>query len=113
VTNKSKEIRIKAKVDELVSTFSSMSKDTQLTVLSMIEKAAFMSVTLDDLQDEININGVIEKYQNGANQFGIKKSAAVDVYNTMIKNYTSIMKQLTDLLPKDLAIEKDDGFDDL
>jgi len=79
----------------------------------MIEKAAFMSVTLDDLQDEININGVIEQYQNGANQFGVKKSAAVDVYNTMIKNYTSIMKQLTDLLPKDTAVEKDDGFDDL
>jgi len=113
VPKKSKETRIKAKVDELVSTFSTMSKDTQLTVRSMIEKAAFMSVTLDDLQDEININGVIEQYQNGANQFGVKKSAAVDVYNTMIKNYTSIMKQLTDLLPKDNAIEKDDGFDDL
>lgn len=113
MANKPKEKRIKEKIDELVKTFSNLSEDIQKTILPMINKVAFMSVTLDDLQDDINTNGVTETYQNGANQFGIKKSAAVEVYNTMIKNYTSLMKQLTDLLPKDNMIEDSDGFDDL
>ena len=39
------------------------------------------------------------KYQNGANQWGKKKSAEADVYNTMIKNYTAIIKTLTDMAP--------------
>jgi hypothetical protein len=106
LTKKAKETKIKEKIDELVSIFSNLSEDTQRTVRPLIDKAAFMSVTLDDLQDEININGVIEQYQNGANQFGVKKSAAVDVYNTMIKNYTSIMKQITELLPKEEPLTK-------
>ena len=113
MANKPKEKRIKEKIDELVKTFSNLSEDIQKTILPMINKVAFMSVTLDDLQDDINTNGVTETYQNGANQFGVKKSAAVEVYNTMIKNYTSLMKQLTDLLPKDIIIEDNDGFDDL
>lgn len=64
-----------------------------------------MSVTLDDLQDAINIKGVIEEYQNGATQTGYKKSVEVEVYNTMIKNYHAIMKQLIELLPT-----KEDGY---
>ncbi len=31
-----------------------------------------MAVTLEDLQEDINQNGVTEQYQNGANQFGVK-----------------------------------------
>ena len=67
-----------------------------------------MIVTLEDLQTEINQNGVTEKYQNGANQFGVKRSAAVDVYNTMIKNFSHVTRQLTDLLPKGSMDEQDD-----
>lgn len=44
-------------------------------------------------------NGYTEPYQNGANQSGQKKRPEVDVYNTMIKNYASVIKQLTELLP--------------
>ena len=100
MAKKAKDKRIKEKVDELVLTFDVLPEDTQRTIRAMLEKVAFMSVTLDDLQEDINENGITETYQNGANQFGVKKSAAVEVYNTMIKNYASIMKQLTDLLPK-------------
>lgn len=108
-----KEKLINEKKNELISTFSVLSKELQKTVLPMIDKVSFMSVTLDMLQNEINTNGITEEYKNGANQYGIKKSSAVDVYNTMIKNYTTLMKQLTDLLPKNYDLEEDDGFDDL
>jgi hypothetical protein len=71
-----------------------------------------MSITLDDLQDKINEIGVVSEYQNGQNQWGTKKSPEVEVYNAMIKNYMGVIKQLTDLIPNDKPIEKDElmGF---
>ncbi len=60
----------------------------------------FMSITLADLQKKINEEGVVSEYQNGENQFGTKKSPEVEIYNIMIKNYMTAIKQLTDLLSK-------------
>lgn len=103
--------RIKKEVTRLNSLFRQLDKKKKKAVESLIKNAAFMAVTLEDLQNEINENGVTEKYQNGANQFGVKKSSAVEVYNTMIKNHVTVMKQLTDLLPKEDPKPVDDGFD--
>ena len=64
-----------------------------------------MSVTLDELQNTINEEGVLAFYKNGENQFGTKKSPEVEVYNTMIKNYTLVIKQLCDFLPE---VKKDE-----
>lgn len=71
-----------------------------------------MSVSLEDLQEAINEKGYIEEYQNGANQKGVKKCSEVEIYNTMVKNYSSVTKQLTDLVPKSLPKMDDDGFED-
>lgn len=100
-----KEDRIEEKIEELRSIFNDLDQNTKRTIEPLISKAAFMSVTLEDLQNTINVKGVIEEYQNGANQSGFKESVEVKVYNTMIKNYHAIMKQLIDLLPN-----KTDGY---
>ena len=105
-----KETRIKAEIKRLDTILKDIDKNTVKGVKSLIENASFMAITLDDLQVVINEEGVISKYQNGENQWGTKKSPEVEVYNTMIKNHLSIMKQLTDLLPKKITTE-DDGFD--
>ena len=68
---------------------------------SLLEKARFMDNGLNELQEAIKENGWVEKYQNGASQFGLKKSSHADVYNTLIKNYNSTIKQILDLLPKE------------
>ena len=62
-----------------------------------------MVVTLKDLKQTINRVGSISKYQNGENQWGTKKSPEVEIYNTMIKNHMAIIKQLSDLLPKQVG----------
>ena len=86
--------------------FSSIKKDIeQLSeskreiALSLCEKAQFMEYELKKLQEFIAENGVTETYQNGANQFGKKKSTEVEVYNTMVKNYSAIMNQINNILP--------------
>ncbi len=97
---KEKDGRIKKEMAKLKRLFKDMEKDTMNTVSSLIRNAAFMVVTLDDLQETINREGAVSEYQNGENQWGTKKSPEVEIYNTMIKNHMAIIKQLSDLLPK-------------
>jgi len=97
--NSDKEKRIKKEVTRLKKIIKNIPKDTMNAVLSLINNAAFMTVTLADLQETINTEGATTKYQNGENQWGTKKSPEVEIYNTMIKNHASIIKQLTDLIP--------------
>ena len=58
-----------------------------------------MGVTLEDLQEIIAEQGPVEAYQNGANQYGMKQSAALQSYNTLIKNYATVLKNLATWLP--------------
>ncbi|AFQ46273.1 hypothetical protein [Desulfosporosinus meridiei] len=96
----SKEERIKKEIQRLKRLFKNMPKDTMNRVLSLITNAAFMTITLEDLQETINREGTVSEYQNGENQHGTKKSPEVEIYNTMVKNHMSIIKQLTDLTPQ-------------
>lgn len=111
--NLSKEERITKEVNRLKRLFKEMDSDTMNKVLSLIRNAAFMTVTLEDLQEElIKENGLVSKYQNGENQWGTKKSPEVEIYNSMIKNHMGIIKQLTDLMPEKPVAEpkKEDEF---
>lgn len=107
-----KEERIKKEINRLKRLFKNMPKTTMDKVISLIENAAFMSITLEDLQESINKNGVTIEYQNGENQWGTKKSPEVEIYNTMIKNHMGIIKQLTELMPEPIKkeIKEDDEF---
>ena len=108
-----KDERVKKEIRRLKRIYTKMDPDIKKATQSLIENAAFMAITLEDLQEIINRDGVISEYQNGANQWGTKKSPEVEIYNTMIKNHMAIIKQLTDLLPKELeVVEEDDGFAD-
>jgi hypothetical protein len=100
--------RIEKEIKRIKKLFKVVDKDTLATVQSLVKNAAFMSITLDDLQDAMNQNGVISEYQNGENQWGTKKSPEVEIYNTMIKNHMAIMKQLVDLLPEQETNHKKD-----
>ena len=65
----------------------------------LIEKAAFMSIELDDLQAKLEKDGWTSEYQNGQNQWGTKKSPEAETYIALSKNYAAVIKQLTELVP--------------
>lgn len=69
-------------------------------MIPLIQNVAFMKVTLEDLQREINENGATDTYQNGANQWGVKQSATLQSYNALIKNYNTAIKTLSQFIPK-------------
>lgn len=96
----SKDDRIRKEFNRLKRIFKDLPKEKKDTVMSLINNAAFMTITLEDLQEIINEKGYTEEYQNGANQFGVKKRSEIEIYNAMIKNQTTIIKQLADLLPE-------------
>ena len=93
--------KIKKEKQTLEKIFKKIDKNKQKIVGKLIDNVAFMSVTLDELKEDIKKYGVKEEYMNGKNQFGFKESVESKTYNTMFKNYMSAIKQLTDLLPAD------------
>ena len=105
VKRKSKELQ------KLKKIFKDIEPGKQKTVEKLISNAAFMAESLDELQETIREKGFVEEYHNGANQSGIKKCSEVEIYNTMIKNYSSIIKQLVDLLPNESKNSGDELLD--
>jgi hypothetical protein len=79
-------------------------------VTPLIQNAAFLKVTLEDLQTEINSQGCVDTYQNGKAQSGKKASAEISAYNTSLKNYTTIIEKLDKMLPPEQKKSKLDAF---
>ena len=102
---KSKELK------KLEKIFKDIEPSKRQTVEKLIENAAFMAESLAELQEIIREKGFVEEYHNGANQSGVKKCSEVEIYNTMIKNYSSIVKQLVDLLPNGAGSGGDELLD--
>jgi hypothetical protein len=87
----------KSKVQDL-SVLETMLKDNVLA-LGLIDKAKFMEKTLQELQTKITENGVITEMCQGSYNID-RANPALNAYNITLKNYTSVVKQLNDMLPK-------------
>ena len=99
-SEKQRIIRINKEKKRLEEIFKNIETTKSKLIEKMIDEAAFQAVTLEETREIIKRDGVIEEYQNGANQRGIKKSSAVEVYDKMVNTYSRIIKQLCDLLPE-------------
>ena len=97
---KTKEEKIAEEKERIGQWFSDLDENQLAIVEPLIQNAAFMKVTLDSLQGIINQEGVIDKYMNGLNQFGLKASASLQSYNSLVKNYAAVVKVLLSYLPK-------------
>jgi len=64
------------------------------------QQAAFMYATLMELQEIMNAHGPVELFEQGSNKL-LREHPASKIYNAMVKNYSSCIKQLLDLLPKE------------
>ncbi len=94
-----RESRIKQEFDRIIVFYQELDENKLSVILPLIQNAAFMRVTLENLQDLIQRDGVVDVYMNGENQYGTKQSAALQSYNSLIKNYSAIIKSLKESLP--------------
>ena len=108
----SKDARVKKELSKLEKIFEVIDKDKRIVIDGLINRAAFMRITLEDYEKDINLNGSTEPFtQSERLKPYDRERVSVRLYNAMNKNYQSIIKQLVDYLPKDLE-EYDDGFEE-
>jgi hypothetical protein len=94
-----KEKKIRKETRRLLKVFEGLEPNKLETVAALIDRAAYITVSLQELEAELNTYGWVEEYYNGRNQSGVKKSAAAEVHISLTKNLNAIMKQLLDLVP--------------
>ena len=113
MTKLSKDTRIKKEKNKLNKLFKEISTDKRKMVDGLIERAAFMRATLEDLEEEVNREGATVLMENGKQVMRIENPAQKS-YNTMINRYSSVMKQLNDLHDKEIntTAEIGDGFEE-
>ncbi|WHP40759.1 hypothetical protein QIX46_19735 [Lysinibacillus boronitolerans] len=92
--------------------YKDLQLDKKAITDGLIRRAAFMRVTLEDMEVDLDTNGFYELFSQSENQDPYERERPVArQYQTMNKNYQSIIKQLSDLLPKEATKEPDDGFE--
>lgn len=106
--------RIKKEVSRLKKLFKDIDENKKKLVFSTIEDVAFMTITMQDLRENIIRDGTTVEYKNGANQYGTKQSPDAQLYLQLSQKQTQAMKILVDCLPKTEKIKKEpeDDFDD-
>lgn len=104
--------RILKEVRRLNRIYKNIDKDNKAIIDGLIQRAAYMRVTLEDWEEDIIENGCTEMFTQSINTPPYERERPVArLYNTMNANYQKIIKQLSDLVPKQEAKTKDDGFD--
>ncbi len=105
--------RIKKEESRLKRIYRDIGKENKGIIEGLIQRAAYMRITLEDWEKDIMENGYIEMFSQSEKTDPYERERPVArLYNTMNKNYQSIIKQLSDLVPKEIKVVEDDGFDD-
>ena len=66
--------KIKKETQRLKKLFKDLPENKHKMAEKLIENASFMSITLDELKEDIKLYGIKETYVNGKDQFGFKES---------------------------------------
>lgn len=105
--------RIKKEEDRLRKIYKNLQGDKKAVADGLIRRAAFMRISLEDMERDLDENGFYELFSQSENQEPYERERPVArQYQQMNKNYQSIIRQLTDLLPKEVPKEEDDGFEE-
>lgn len=101
---------IKEETEKLEAIFEDIAEEKQKVAKRLIERVAFMTLTLRILEDDIKLKGPTYKFEQGTQKMFVENPSQKS-YNTMINRYTAAYDKLFNLLPKEVAVEEDDGFD--
>ncbi|WP_017726758.1 hypothetical protein [Halalkalibacterium ligniniphilum] len=101
---------IKAEIEKLEEIFKDLSEDKQKVASRLIERVAFMTITLQILEDNIKTKGPTYLFKQGSQQMMVENPAQKS-YNAMINRYTAAYDKLFNLLPKEGPVDEDDGFE--
>ena len=105
--------RISTEETRLRKNYKEIKRDKAAIVDGLIRRAAYMRISLEDMEIDLDTKGFYELFSQSENQEPYERERPVArQYQQMNKNYQSIIKQLSDLLPKESPkAEGDDGFE--
>ena len=104
MTKNSKEAEIEQEKIKLNEIFHYLPEDKKKLCEGLIQNAAFMKVTLEELQADVVAHGAMISCKSGNGFKTIKDNPAQKAYTTMISRYSSIIDQLSSYLPSNKAI---------
>ena len=100
------EERVKKEAGRLRRVFRELEAGRKKATEGLIQRAAFMRVSLEDLEEDLRENGFTEEFSQGDQEPYDRERPAARIYNSMNTSYQKIIKQLADLLPKEAAKPK-------
>lgn len=106
-----KDTLVKREVARLTDLFKDIERNRRLSTNGLINEAAFMKATLQELKEQIDKAGPIDEMPQGEYSI-LREHPALKSYNTMVQRYAAVLKQLTDLLPKEIKVVEEDAFDE-
>ena len=88
-------------------------KDTDFLSLNdeLFRRAAFMAITLKEMEELINKEGTVRKGKNGNGFVTYSEHPAQKSYNTMMKNYSGVMSKLNSFVDSSNKANSEDEFD--
>lgn len=101
--------KIKKEMNRLKKLFKEFDKAKSKSLEGLIENAAFMRITLDELREDLLVNGTTELFEQGEQTFNRERPEAKQ-YTTFIQRYSQVMKQLIDLLPSEVKKQEEDAL---
>lgn len=91
------EKRIKSELTKFRRFIKDLESEDRNMAMNMVSELAFMKVTLEDLKEEVNVNGVVTEMPQG--EYSItRENPALKSYTTVIQRYNSTLKQLDDFI---------------
>ena len=93
---------VKKEKNRLKKVFKEIEEKKKRAAEGLFDEAAFMRCSLQMLKEDLQENGFTELFQQSEKQEPYERERPqAKIYSTMNGNYQKIIKQLTDLLPKD------------
>lgn len=105
-----KDKRISAEMKKFKEIFKDIPDNKKELVEGLIQNAAFMRVTMLELQENIKNEGATLESMTGNGFIVIKENPASKIYTTMVSRYAVVIQQLQKLLPSD-EVQTDEFFD--
>ena len=105
--------KVNEEIKRLKSLYSKIENRHKKLIDGLLQRAAYMRIQLEEYESDLDNGGYVEYFSQSENVEPYERERPVArLYNTMNKNYQSIIKQLTDLLPKEQPKQESDGFED-
>ncbi|HBF8847502.1 TPA: hypothetical protein OLY45_003722 [Clostridioides difficile] len=102
-----KEKKIKQEVSRLKKNYRDLEKEKVKILDGLVNEAAFLKISLEETREILTKEGLTEIFKQGKQEFE-RERLQVKIYLNFMKLYSSVMKQLIDIIPSEIKQEEED-----